>query len=104
MSDGTPHARTAAEIANWMKAHLAPLLRCTPDQIDEHARFETLGLDSATAVRVTLDLEDWLGRTVDPGLLSDFPTIAQLAAGLAGDQPAASAPPARADSATDGSQ
>lgn len=87
MSDDTMPQRSAADIAAWLKNHLAPLLRCAPEAIDERARFDTLGLDSATAVRVSMDLEDWLGRPIDPTILYDYSTIDQLAAALADADP-----------------
>ena len=82
MTDANTTPRSAEEIAAWLRQHLAPLLRCAPEDIDPRARFDRFGLDSATAVRVTLDLEDWLGKSVDPGMLSDYPTIEQMAAAL----------------------
>lgn len=83
MTDNSPAPRIAADITAWLKAQLAPLLRRSPEEVDATARFETLGLDSATAVRMTMDLEDWLGRPVDPTLLYDYPTIERLAEVLA---------------------
>ncbi len=83
MTDNSAEPQTAAAITGWLKTQLAPLLRCSPEEIDATARFETLGLDSATAVRMTMDLEDWLGRPVDPTMLYDYPTIDRLADALA---------------------
>src|SRR5580765_3805871 len=73
----------AAEIRDWLVAHLARVVRRPAQDIEVTARFEQLGLDSATAVGVTLDLEDWLGRPVDPAIFYDYPTIQQLANALA---------------------
>jgi acyl carrier protein len=104
MTDATNAPRSAAEIARWMQERLAPLLRCEPDAVDPRARFETLGLDSATAVRVTLDLEDWLGTTVDPALLYDYPTIESLAEAIAAAASGTSLPPNGPAGTTEGSQ
>jgi acyl carrier protein len=73
----------AGEIRDWLVAHLARLVKCPPGKIDVTTSFDRLGLDSATAVGVTLDLEDWLGRPVEPAIFYDYPTIRQLADELA---------------------
>lgn len=104
MTDETMPHRSAADITAWLKVHLAPLLRCAPDEIDERARFESLGLDSATAVRVSMDIEDWLGRPIDPTILYDYSTIEQLAGALAGTGPAVDTPDGRVATESDGSQ
>lgn len=77
--------RNASEIQQWLVAHLAALLRCPGHEVDVTSSFDRLGLDSATAVGVTLDLEDWLGRPVDLKVLYEYTTIQQLAAHLAGE-------------------
>ena len=41
--------------------------------------FDRYGLDSSAAVGMTGDLEDWLGKEVEPILLYDYPTIETLA-------------------------
>ena len=51
--------------------------------------FDNFALDSATAITMSGDLEDWLGRSVDPMLVYDYPTIADLAEHLARDNPSA---------------
>jgi acyl carrier protein len=43
-----------------------------------------LGVSSRQAVMLSGDLEDWLGRELDPSLLWDRPNIAELSAWLAG--------------------
>jgi acyl carrier protein len=101
----------AQEIQDWLVVHLARLVKCSPEQMDVTASFDRLGLDSATAVGVTLDLEDWLGRTVEPTIFYDYPTIQRLAAQLArtGTAQALNAPtgtgaPAPSGDRADGSQ
>jgi acyl carrier protein len=86
---------SAAEIQQWLIARLSKLLKTEPGQIDVTKSFDRLGLDSATAVGITLDLEDFLGRDVDPEVLYENWTVQKLAAYLA-------APP-DTDSATGGS-
>ncbi len=104
MTDPSIAPRDASAITEWLKAHLAPLLRCTPEDVDATTRFDALGLDSATAVRVTMDLEDWLGRSVDPTLLYDHPTIQQLAEAIAGEGGAGVGETPRPGGPYDGSQ
>ncbi|MEL6606584.1 MAG: acyl carrier protein, partial [Cyanobacteria bacterium J06614_10] len=43
------------------------------------------GLDSSAAIGLTGDLEDWLGQSVDPTLLYDYPTVDALVAYLCED-------------------
>jgi acyl carrier protein len=79
----TDPPRTAGAIRDWLVAHVAELLQCAPGSVGVDDTFDRLGLDSATAVGVTLDLEDWLGRPVEPAVFYDFPTISRLADHLA---------------------
>ncbi len=74
--------RTAAEIELWLINYLADLLDISPDQIDPTSNFDEYGLDSALAVSLTGDLEDWLGTKINPTLLYNFTTIADLSANL----------------------
>ena len=48
--------------------------------------FVDYGLDSVQAVSIVGDLETWLGRSLSPTLIWDFPTIEDLAKHLAGDE------------------
>jgi acyl carrier protein len=67
--------RTAEEIQQWLIDYLARELERSPDAIDVTVPFDDFAMDSATAIGMTGDLEDWLGRHVDPSLLYDYPTI-----------------------------
>jgi len=78
-----PQPRTAAEIREWFATSLARITDISPDEIDETAPFESFGLDSVTAVGLTGELEEWLGSTVDPMAVYDYPTIEALAKHLA---------------------
>ena len=51
--------------------------------IDRTRRFEKLGLDSADAVRLVGELEDFVGRPLSASLPYNYPTIEQLARCLA---------------------
>ncbi len=81
--DRSIQPRTSAEVQDWLVSHLAEALHVEPEKIDVAAPFETLGLDSVTAVGMTGHLQDWLGCSVDPTVVFDYPTIETLAQHLA---------------------
>ena len=74
---------STTEIQSWIVSYLAELLELDPNDIDLAIPFDNYGLDSAVAVGMTGDLEDWMGRELDPTLLYDYPTIEVLAQHLA---------------------
>jgi acyl carrier protein len=75
--------RTLEQIEAWLVAHIAELLGAAPQQIDTSVEFDSFGLDSAAAVAMTGELEDYLGRDIDPSLAYDYPTIEKLSRRLA---------------------
>ncbi len=80
---GAAPARTGQEIQSWCVEYLARQLEFSPDRIDVTVPFDDFALDSATLIAMSGDLEQWLGLRVDPTLLYDYPTIAQLSEHLA---------------------
>ncbi|WP_348253826.1 acyl carrier protein [Leptolyngbya sp. NM1-A1] len=72
-----------ADIQAWIVDYLADLLEIDADEIDVTVPFDGYGLDSAVAVGMTGDLEDWLGQPLDPTLLYDYPTVESFAHHLA---------------------
>ncbi len=70
-------------IESWLVAKIAENLEIDPGEIDTHEPFVSFGLDSAQAVGLAGDLEEWLGRKLSPTLVWDYPTIESLAAFLA---------------------
>jgi acyl carrier protein len=74
---------SATEIQDWIVAYLANLLEIDPEEVDVTITFDRYGLDSSAAVGMTGELEDWMGRELDPTLLYDHPTIEALAQYLA---------------------
>lgn len=78
-----PPARTAAEIEQWFVTYLAREMQVSEDEIDVEAPFDQLSIDSAVVISMTGDLEDWLGRKVDPTLVYDYPTIQTFSQHLA---------------------
>jgi len=82
----TPELTTADEIQHWCVQHIASLLGEAPERIDPHVDFDRLGIDSAMAVSMLLDLEEQLGdMPIPPEILFDYGTIADVAAHLAGE-------------------
>ena len=84
---------SAAEIQAWLVSYLAELLEKDPKGIEATIPFDRYGLDSSAAVAMTCDLEDWLGREIDPTVPYDYPTIEALARYLAEASPKASISP-----------
>lgn len=70
---------SASEIQDWLVAYIANLLEIESEEVDVTIPFDRYGLDSSAAVGMTGDLEDWLGKEVEPILLYDYPTIEALA-------------------------
>jgi acyl carrier protein len=74
---------TPAEVQDWLVSYLANLLEIDLDEVDVTVSFDRYGLDSATAIGMTGNLEEWLGYELDPTLIYDYPTIKALAENLA---------------------
>jgi len=74
---------TLETLQEWLASYICDLLNLTPDEIDLELPFESYGLDSAAAVAMTGDLEDWLTVELDPTLVYDYPTISALSSHLA---------------------
>ena len=77
--------RTAEEIQEWIVQYLAGVLERPPEEIDVTVPVDDFALDSATAIGMTGELEDWLGQSVDPTLVYDYPTIEKFSQCLAGE-------------------
>ncbi|MEG5135848.1 MULTISPECIES: acyl carrier protein [unclassified Microcoleus] len=67
-----------AKIEEWLVSYLADLLEMDKDEVDVTVPFERYGLDSASALGLIGDLEEWLGYNLDPTLLYNYPTIERL--------------------------
>jgi 3-oxoacyl-(acyl-carrier-protein) synthase/acyl carrier protein len=81
---GLESFRERVNIERWLVERVATLLKVAPFRIDVREPFAYYGLDSAQAVELAGDLESWLGRTLSPTLVWDYPNIAELSAHLAG--------------------
>ncbi len=74
--------RSRDEIRAWLVSELAR--RLAVDSVDTTRPFHDLGVDSAEAVSLSLELEAWLGRPTPPTVVWDYPNIEALAGYLAG--------------------
>jgi acyl carrier protein len=83
--------RSREEIARWLSEYLAFLLEEKPEAIDVQRSFDRYGIDSATAVSLIADLEDWMKLELDPTLVYEYPTIDELSTALDGLQDGAMA-------------
>lgn len=79
----TQSAKTAELIQDWLIDQIAERLDLDPDEIDIQATFESFGMESAEALVLLTQLEQWLGYSVPPVLVWNYPTIAQLSERLA---------------------
>ena len=75
--------RTAESIQSWLISYLVNLLEIDSNQVKVNIPLERYGLDSAAAVGLAGDLEEWIGFELDITLLYDYPTIEELAERLA---------------------
>ncbi|GFE70236.1 hypothetical protein CFPU101_28460 [Chroococcus sp. FPU101] len=76
--------QTTQKIKTWLVTNIAQRLDVSPSEIDIREPLASYGLDSVQAVRLSAELEDWLGRKLSPTLAYDYPTIEALANYLGG--------------------
>ena len=76
-------ATKAEAIQGWLIDKLAEVLEIEPNQIDVGQDFEEYGLESAEAINLSGDLEDYLSCRLPPTLLWDYQNIETLAQYLA---------------------
>ncbi len=77
--------KSKADIQAWLTAQIASELDIPPEAIDPGAPFESYGLSSRDAVTLSGDLEDLLDRSLSPTIVYNYPSVAALAAHLAGE-------------------
>ena len=66
------------DIQNWLVEYIAELLEVEANTVDSTASFDRHGIDSASAVALMSDLEEWLDAELEPTLMYDYPTIETL--------------------------
>ncbi|OKH43160.1 beta-ketoacyl synthase [Calothrix sp. HK-06] len=75
-------------IEAWLIAKVAEQLQVSPKLIDIYEPLAQYGLSSLAAVRLSGELQEWLGQELSPTLLYDYPSIAALAQYLTSVSPA----------------
>jgi acyl carrier protein len=74
---------TKEQISAFCVDRLADLLRIPKEVVDPQTKFTRLGLDSATAVYLLMDLEEKLDLELSPETFYDHPTVDNLSDYLA---------------------
>jgi acyl carrier protein len=70
---------TEAEIRDWCIICVKRTIDDPSIAIGPNATFAQMGLDSATSAYFIVELEEWLGCELDPEIVFEHPTIADLA-------------------------
>ncbi|WP_375154316.1 acyl carrier protein [Nocardia cyriacigeorgica] len=84
MFDTAPTAHPAT-ITGWLAERVADYTERAPHQVDPAVPLAELGMDSVSAVALCGEIEDRWELDVDPTLVFDYPTIADIAAFLAAE-------------------
>jgi acyl carrier protein len=72
-------------IQSWLVERVADYLERAPQHVDPVVPLAELGLDSVSAVNLCGEIEDRWSLEVDPVLVFEYPTIADIAAYLASE-------------------
>lgn len=70
---------TESAIRDWCIAYVRRTIDDPSIAIGPDATFAEMGLDSASSAYFIVELEEWLGCELDPEIVFDHPTIADLA-------------------------
>jgi acyl carrier protein len=73
----------ARSIERWVIDRVAFYLECPAEDVDPAVPLAETGIDSASAVGLCGDVEDYWHIDADPTLVFDYPTIADIAAFIA---------------------
>ncbi|MGW4084043.1 SDR family NAD(P)-dependent oxidoreductase [Streptomyces sp. NPDC004822] len=98
-----PPLRTPQDVRAWLESAVARATGLDPDTVDPDRPLAELGLGSRQLVTLAADLSALTGRTLDPSLVFDHPTIAALSEAVLddeavpGDRPVTSAAPPQRD-------
>ena len=86
-------------IAEWLVRWIAKELGLPADEIETEKSLLDYSLSSVTAMMLVGDLEEWLGLTLPPTLVWDFPSIAAIADYLTEQLDVRGRPPSQGDAA-----
>ena len=67
------------DIRAWCIAYMERTVDDPAIAVKPDATFAEMGLDSATSAYFIVELEEWLGIELEPELVFDYPTVADLA-------------------------
>ncbi|MGV2390120.1 MAG UNVERIFIED_CONTAM: acyl carrier protein [Microcystis novacekii LVE1205-3] len=70
---------TVEDIQNWLVDQFAQQLDVDLDDIDIEEPFDNYELDSTKSLVLLGRLEKWLGKELNPVVIFNYPTIAELA-------------------------
>ena len=73
------HSKTVTEIEAWLSNKIAELLQISPEEIELKQPLAIYGLNSAKAVSIAAQLEEWFGIPINPTIVYDYPSIQALA-------------------------
>lgn len=73
------------EIEEWIIKHLSTTLGVDKKEIETNKPFVSFGLDSAQAIGMVGEIEQWTEQTLSPTIIWDYPTIESLALYLSGE-------------------
>lgn len=76
-SAGEPHDKAA--IQRWLSDRVAARLGISPDAVSMREPFTRYGLESRDAIAISGELQEWLGCSLAPTLIYDYPNIEVLA-------------------------
>ena len=67
------------EVLNWLTLKFADWLEVSPDELDPRQPISSYGLDSISAVTLSVQLEEELGVELETAVLWERPTLESLA-------------------------
>jgi amino acid adenylation domain-containing protein len=77
-----PVAAAAAAAPSWLGELFGTALRVPAAELDPDVSFAELGIESVLLAEIVAKLEERLGRSVNPAVLLEHPTLNQLSRGL----------------------
>lgn len=73
------NTRSEKEIQEWLLKNVSQMLGKKAEEIEINKDLQNYGLSSMAAVGLSGELEDWLGRKLNPSLVLQQRTIASIA-------------------------
>ena len=75
----SPQGPSESEIRDWCLEHVRRMVGDPAIVVGPDVAFTAMGLDSASSAYFIVELEEWLGTELEPELVGEYPTIAELA-------------------------